>query len=155
MQAGGAMYGVLLAGESRVVALAQPRAQPLAAADLLLLASFVTGADSFRAAPESCAPLCLPAYNPSAFLHAYVHYLDPVRLIGKKRRTLELPGPLLPVVLAVEKHGWCMCFVFCVHIAGSPELAMSVLLLQRWRSHFQHLTQAKHPKKEPELPLSM
>ena len=71
------MYGVLLAGE-RVVALAQPRAQPLDPADLLLLASFVTGSDSFRAASESFSPICLPAYNPSAFLHAYVQYLDAV-----------------------------------------------------------------------------
>ena len=79
-QAGGAMYGVLLAGE-RVIALAQPRAQPLAPADLLLLASFVTGSDSFRAAAESFSPICLPAYNPSAFLHAYVQYLDAVRTV--------------------------------------------------------------------------
>jgi hypothetical protein len=77
MQAGEAVYGLLLGGE-RVVALAQPRAQPLAAADLLLVASFVLGSDSFRAAHESFSPICLPCFNPSAFLHAYVHYLDTV-----------------------------------------------------------------------------
>ncbi len=73
-----AVYGVLLAGE-RVVGLAQPRAHALHAADLLLLSSFVLGSDSFRAAAESFSPICLPRFNPSAFLHAYVHYLDPVR----------------------------------------------------------------------------
>lgn len=78
LQAGQAMYGVLLAGD-RVVALAQPRSQPLAAADLLLVASFVLGSDSFRAAPESFSPICLPCFNPCAFLHAYVTYVDPVR----------------------------------------------------------------------------
>ncbi len=72
---------MLLAGE-RVVALAQPRAQPLAPADLLLLGSFLTGSDSFRAAPESFSPICLPAHNPSAFLHAYVAYLDQVRAVA-------------------------------------------------------------------------
>ncbi len=71
------MYGVLLAGE-RVVALAQPRAHPLHAHDVLLLSSFVLGSDSFRAASESFSPICLPRFNPSAFLHAYVRFLDEV-----------------------------------------------------------------------------
>lgn len=78
LQRSEAVYGVLLAGE-RVVGLAQPRAHALHAADLLLLSSFVLGSDSFRAAAESFSPICLPRFNPSAFLHAYVHYLDPVR----------------------------------------------------------------------------
>ena len=72
------MYGVLLAGE-RVVALAQPRAHALHAHDLLLLSSFVLGSDSFRAAAESFSPICLPHFNPTAFLHAYVRFLDEVR----------------------------------------------------------------------------
>ena len=71
------MYGVLLAGE-RVVALAQPRAHPLHAHDVLLLSSFVLGSDSFRAAAESFSPICLPRFNPSAILHAYVRFLDEV-----------------------------------------------------------------------------
>lgn len=75
------MYGVLLAGE-RVVALAQPRAHALHAHDLLLLASFVLGSGGFRAAAESFSPLCLPRFNPAAFLHAYVRFLDEVRLCG-------------------------------------------------------------------------
>ena len=72
------MYGVLLAGE-RVVALAQPRAHALHAHDTLLLSSFVLGSDSFRAAAESFSPICLPRFNPAAFLHAYVRFLDEVR----------------------------------------------------------------------------
>ena len=73
------MYGILLAGE-RVVALAQPRAHALHAHDLLLLTSFVLGSDSFRAAAESFSPICLPNFNPTAFLHAYVRFLDEVCL---------------------------------------------------------------------------
>lgn len=61
-----------------MAALAQPRAQPLAAADLLLLSSFVRRTGSFRAATESFSPVCLPRYNASAFLHAYVAYFDQV-----------------------------------------------------------------------------
>ncbi len=79
VQRSDAMYGVLLAGE-RVVALAQPRAHALHAHDLLLLASFVLGSGSFRAAAESFSPICLPHFNPTAFLHAYVRFLDEVRL---------------------------------------------------------------------------
>jgi len=63
-----------------VAALAQPRAQPLAAGDLLLLSSFVRRTGSFRAAAESFSPVCLPRYNASAFLHAYVAYFDQVWL---------------------------------------------------------------------------
>ncbi len=69
---------MLLAGEL-VAALAQPRARPLPADDLLLLSSFVRRTASFRAALESFSPVCLPRFNPSAFLHAYVAYLQPVR----------------------------------------------------------------------------
>lgn len=78
MQRSDTMYGVLLADE-RVVALAQPRAHALHAHDMLLLASFVLGSDSFRAAAESFSPICLPRFNPAAFLHAYVRFLDEVR----------------------------------------------------------------------------
>lgn len=73
------MYGILLAGK-RVVALAQPRAHALHAHDTLLLSSFVLGSDSFRAAAESFSPICLPRFNPAAFLHAYVRFLDEVKL---------------------------------------------------------------------------
>ena len=73
------MYGILLAGK-RVVALAQPRAHALHAHDTLLLSSFVLGSDSFRAAAESFSPICLPRFNPAAFLHAYVRFLDEVSL---------------------------------------------------------------------------
>lgn len=31
---------------------------------------------SFCRTSESFSPICLPRYNPMAFLYAYVHYLD-------------------------------------------------------------------------------
>ncbi|XP_031388569.1 vacuolar fusion protein MON1 homolog isoform X2 [Punica granatum] len=43
--------------------------------DMLLLANFVMASESFRTS-ESFSPICLPRYNPMAFLYAYVHYLD-------------------------------------------------------------------------------
>lgn len=29
---------------------------------------------------ESMSPICLPQFNPAAFLHAYIHYLHQVRV---------------------------------------------------------------------------
>ncbi|KAJ9698118.1 hypothetical protein PVL29_007287 [Vitis rotundifolia] len=43
--------------------------------DMLLLSNFVMSSESFRTS-ESFSPICLPRYNPMAFLYAYVHYLD-------------------------------------------------------------------------------
>ncbi len=90
-QAAGALYGLLLAGEL-VAALAQPRAAPLDAADLLLLSSFVRRTGSFAAAAESFSPVCLPRYNASAFLHAYVAYLDPARAHSTSRPPCSSPA---------------------------------------------------------------
>eukprot|EP00884_Botryococcus_braunii_P019029 jgi/Botrbrau1/580/Bobra.0010s0046.1 len=76
VKAGGALYGVLLAGDG-VVALTHPRAHPMHVLDVLLLSSFVKGTSSFRqAGTESFSPVCLPQFNASAFLHAYVRFLD-------------------------------------------------------------------------------
>ena len=66
----------MLAGEL-VAALAQPRAYPLAPADLLLLSHFVRGSASFRQGDaQSFTPVCLPTFDASAFLHAHVSYID-------------------------------------------------------------------------------
>lgn len=73
LQEGGALYGVLLAG-SKVAALSQGGGRPLHPHDLLALAAFVRGSPSFQAT-ETFSPVCLPHFNPAAFLHAYVHYL--------------------------------------------------------------------------------
>eukprot|EP01018_Ginkgo_biloba_P022529 Gb_14919 [translate_table: standard] len=43
--------------------------------DILLLSNFVASSNSFRTS-ESFSPICLPRYNPMAFLYAYVQYLE-------------------------------------------------------------------------------
>ncbi|KAK9863031.1 hypothetical protein WJX84_002813 [Apatococcus fuscideae] len=73
VKAAGAVFGLLLAGDL-VVALAQSRASPLHPLDLLLLTNFVTANGSFRQS-ESFSPVCLPRFNSSGFLHAYIHYI--------------------------------------------------------------------------------
>ena len=77
VQEAGALYGVLLAG-SQVAALTQPKSRPMHPHDLLALATFVRGSPSFLAA-ETFSPVCLPHFQASAFLHAYVHYVRQVR----------------------------------------------------------------------------
>eukprot|EP00898_Chlorokybus_atmophyticus_P005629 jgi/Chlat1/6067/Chrsp4S06346 len=71
----GLMFGVLLAGSS-VVTLLRPKKQSLQPSDIILLTNFICASESFRIS-ESFSPFCLPAFNPKAFLYAYVHYISP------------------------------------------------------------------------------
>lgn len=92
MQSAGALFGVLLT-QKTVVAVAQSRAHVLHPHDLLLLANLVRSNESFRQA-QTFTPLCLPHFNPTAFLHAYVQYLHVVSL--PFRCSLLLPSPWFP-----------------------------------------------------------
>ena len=76
MQAADCLYGLVLVGE-QVASLAQPRGATLHALDILALRMLLKGTPSLRAA-QTFLPVCLPRFNPSAFLHAYVHYLHEV-----------------------------------------------------------------------------
>ena len=79
LQSAGALFGVLLT-QTAVVAVAQSRAHVMHPHDLLLLANLVRSNESFRQA-ETFSPVCLPHFNPTAFLHAYVQYLHVVRTL--------------------------------------------------------------------------
>ena len=78
LQESGAMSAVILMGGS-VLALSQTRANPFSASDLLVLSNFIMSSESFLQSTESFTPVCLPAFNPAAFLHAYVAFLHKVR----------------------------------------------------------------------------
>ncbi|MQL80665.1 hypothetical protein Taro_013123 [Colocasia esculenta] len=65
----------LLGGTEAVVSLVGAQKASLHPDDVLLLSNFVLSSESFRTS-ESFSPICLPRYNPMAFLYAYVHYLD-------------------------------------------------------------------------------
>ncbi|KAG2490353.1 hypothetical protein HYH03_011155 [Edaphochlamys debaryana] len=73
----GALYGLLMA-DTHALALCRAKGQPpLAPDDLLLLANFVMCNNAYRHGHgEAFSPVCLPSFNPDAFLHAYIHYLD-------------------------------------------------------------------------------
>lgn len=70
----GVIFAILMC-KHKVVSLVGAQKASLHPDDLLLLSNFVLSTESFRTS-ESFSPICLPRYNPMAFLHAYVYYLD-------------------------------------------------------------------------------
>lgn len=70
----GVLFAILMC-KHKVVSLVGAQKASLHPDDMLLLANFVMASESFRTS-ESFSPICLPRYNPMAFLYAYVHYLD-------------------------------------------------------------------------------
>ncbi|CAF2165204.1 unnamed protein product [Brassica napus] len=78
--ASGVLFALLMC-RHKVISLAGAQKACLHPDDLLLLSNFVMSSESFRQVPnvltsESFSPICLPRYNPHAFLHAYVHFFD-------------------------------------------------------------------------------
>ncbi|CAH9114880.1 unnamed protein product [Cuscuta europaea] len=70
----GVLFAILMC-KHKVISLVGAQKASLHADDMLLLSNFVMSSESFRTS-ESFSPICLPRYNPMAFLYAYVHYLD-------------------------------------------------------------------------------
>nr|APO15853.1 SAND family protein [Sesuvium portulacastrum] len=70
----GVLFAILMC-KHKVVSLVGAQKASLHPDDMLLLSNFVMSSESFRTS-ESFSPICLPRYNPMAFLYAYVQYLD-------------------------------------------------------------------------------
>ncbi|XVF68577.1 hypothetical protein PTKIN_Ptkin11bG0013500 [Pterospermum kingtungense] len=70
----GVLFAILMC-EHKVISLVGAQKASLHPDDMLLLSNFVMSTESFRTS-ESFSPICLPRYNPMAFLYAYVHFLD-------------------------------------------------------------------------------
>ncbi|OAE30551.1 hypothetical protein AXG93_4877s1020 [Marchantia polymorpha subsp. ruderalis] len=70
----GVLFALLMCG-TKVISLVGPRKASLHPHDLLLLSNFILSSDSFRTS-ESFSPVCLPRYNATAFMYAYVQYLN-------------------------------------------------------------------------------
>ncbi|XP_076921881.1 vacuolar fusion protein MON1 homolog [Bidens hawaiensis] len=68
----GVLFAMLMC-KHKVISLVGARKAVLHPDDMLLLANFVMSTESFRTS-ESFSPICLPRYNPMAFLLAYVHF---------------------------------------------------------------------------------
>ncbi|XP_010542593.1 PREDICTED: protein SAND [Tarenaya hassleriana] len=68
------LFALLMCGH-KVISLVGAQKASIHPDDLLLLSNFIMSSESFRTS-ESFSPICLPRYNPLAFLHAYVHFFD-------------------------------------------------------------------------------
>lgn len=70
----GVLFAILMC-KHKVLSLVGAQKASLHPDDMMLLSNFVMSFESFRTS-ESFSPICLPRYNPMAFLYAYVHYFD-------------------------------------------------------------------------------
>ncbi|KAK2370818.1 vacuolar fusion protein MON1 protein [Trifolium repens] len=70
----GVLFAILMC-RHKVISLFGPQKASLHPDDMLLLANFVMSTESFRTS-DAFSPVCLPRYNPLAFLYACVHYFD-------------------------------------------------------------------------------
>ncbi|TKY67216.1 SAND protein [Spatholobus suberectus] len=70
----GVLFAILMC-RHKVISLVGAQKASLHPDDMLLVSNFVMSSESFRMS-ESFSPICLPRYNPSAFLYAYIHYFD-------------------------------------------------------------------------------
>ncbi|SAM02999.1 hypothetical protein [Absidia glauca] len=68
------LYAMIIA-KDKLVTLLRPRKHSLHPSDLHLLFNMLTGSTTFHTA-ESWTPLCLPKFNSTGFLHAYICYID-------------------------------------------------------------------------------
>ncbi|KAJ3430588.1 hypothetical protein M0812_23599 [Anaeramoeba flamelloides] len=66
-------FAILLT-DSGIIQLTQTKKKPISTHDLFLLQNFSQD-PAFRP-NEIWSPLCLPDYNPNAFVHAYLNYID-------------------------------------------------------------------------------
>ncbi|XP_022730686.1 vacuolar fusion protein MON1 homolog [Durio zibethinus] len=70
----GVLFAILMC-KHKVISLVGAQKASLHPDDMLLLSNFVMSLESLRTS-ESFSPICLPRYNPMAFLYAYLHFLD-------------------------------------------------------------------------------
>ncbi|KAJ1409210.1 Vacuolar fusion protein Mon1 [Sesbania bispinosa] len=70
----GVLFAILMC-RHKVISLIGAQKASLHPDDMLLLANFVMSSESLRTS-EAFSPVCLPRYNPFAFLYAYIHFFD-------------------------------------------------------------------------------
>lgn len=70
------LYGMLIV-DSKLITILRPKRHSFHPSDLHLIFNMVNSSSSFKSAPESWMPICLPKFNDNGFLHAYVSYITP------------------------------------------------------------------------------
>ncbi|KAL4420703.1 hypothetical protein ABPG75_010359 [Micractinium tetrahymenae] len=76
IKATGALHGLVVAAGHVAATCGAPGLAPLQQWDLLLLLNLLGANASFRHSGEAMTPVCLPRFNASANLHAYISYAD-------------------------------------------------------------------------------
>jgi len=100
----------LLIAENQLITLVRMKKYFIHPADLHLIFNLVTSSDSFKIS-ESWAPICLPKFDSSGFMHAHVSYLSdesPVclfMLTVERDIFFELSEARKKIVSALEKAG--------------------------------------------------
>ncbi|CAN6667824.1 vacuolar fusion protein Mon1p [Trichomonascus vanleenenianus] len=69
------LYGLIVA-DGRLVSVIRPRRHSLHPPDLYLVFSMLFNTNSFRGGGEHWAPICLPRFNSTGFLYAYINFID-------------------------------------------------------------------------------
>ncbi|PRP83404.1 hypothetical protein PROFUN_09432 [Planoprotostelium fungivorum] len=70
------LYSIMIAGH-QLINLVRPKKYVLQPADLHLVINFVHASTALRNGNENWTPLCLPKFNDTGFLHAYVCFIAP------------------------------------------------------------------------------
>jgi len=120
------LYAIMLVGD-RIITLVRPRRHSLHPSDLHLLFNMVNSVSSFRSAPESWTPVCLPKFNARGFLYAHVSFLEQsdvclLLLTNERDRFFELSETRSKILLGLKETG-----VWPELLAAIPRSNYSVL----------------------------
>ncbi|CAI6003109.1 unnamed protein product [Closterium sp. NIES-64] len=126
-----ALFALVFSG-FEVVTVAHRKREPLHSDDIFLLLNFLNASDSFRTSPESFTPVCLPHYNPAAFLYAYLHYWAAEQPLLCTRDSIPLVFPSLLASLPPTQN-----IPRVLHASVSPSLQPRRLPLCLLYDHHQ------------------
>lgn len=111
------LYGLLVAPHGKLISILRPRNRSLHTTDLQLLFKMVFGLDTRAtddAQEEFWVPICLPKFNASGFLHAYIRYL---RVDNR---------PVVVILLSASKHAFFEMKQYATHLVtrlAHPKIA--------------------------------
>lgn len=132
------LYGIIVA-DSRLVAVIRPRKHSLHPPDLHLVFSMLFNTQSFsKGDGEHWVPICLPKFNATGFLYAYIHFFAPpqvalVLISADKNAFFELQTAKNNIVSDLNSNGLITPILNSlkrgryrsIEILGTPHLSYS------------------------------
>lgn len=101
------LYGMIVA-DSRLVSVIRPRRHSLHPPDLHLVFSMLFNTTSFSKGGEHWVPICLPKFNSTGFLYAYIYFFVPevalVLISPDKNSFFEMQGCKELILQDLEQH---------------------------------------------------